>query len=427
VLRLADTEGLTIVTIHTHLHDGQPEFSVVDDRAECVRAEAIEGAFGNRVSMASIVYDRTGCHLRARFWRRDSASIDPVPVKIVSSLADVLGDMEVKPDQRFDRQVRAFGSVFQTQLHNMRIGMVGLGGLGAMIVEGLTRLGVRRWVLVDPDRVAVSNLNRLTGATRWDAIDAIHKVDVARRNIRAMHAGAAEIRAVTEGLPSRKTTRLLAGCDVIVGATDNHRSRLLLQEIGSAYLRPLVNAGVGLTAISGKVRGIGVRVTAPPIGGPWCLICGGIVDPFEASKEQCDEQHRRMLQERGYLSDTPQPAVYWVNGVAANLAVRLIHSLVMPFSDQMESTDLYADLYQPEFLQIDHDTSRSDCLACGPDGGGLRGIGDVYLDRHTVPLEELELRTLRQREVSGDECARIEQPAAIENAEGDVNTSSQTR
>lgn len=45
-------------------------------------------------------------------------------------------------------------------------GRAGLGGLGMLVAEQLARCGFRDFVLVDPDTVDLSNLNRLPGARR---------------------------------------------------------------------------------------------------------------------------------------------------------------------------------------------------------------------------------------------------------------------
>ena len=119
---------------------------------------------------------------------------------------------------------------------------------------------------------------------------------------------------------------------------------------------------------------------APPVGGPWCLACGGLIDAYHVSKERSDPDHKRMLRTRGYLADTPQPAVYWLNGIAANLAISLAHALVMPYQEQGPE-DLYVDLLNPELLRIAHTADAGGCVVCAADGCGIRGIGDSYL-RH---------------------------------------------
>src|SRR5205814_6941030 len=67
-------------------------------------------------------------------------------------------------DPRHDRLVRGFGSTALERLRAARVGVVGTGGGGAHVVQQLAYLGVGAFVLVDGDRVEVTNLNRLVGA-----------------------------------------------------------------------------------------------------------------------------------------------------------------------------------------------------------------------------------------------------------------------
>lgn len=60
--------------------------------------------------------------------------------------------------------------------------VIGLGGVGGYALEALARAGVGRLLLVDPDTVAVSNLNRQLLALE-STIGAL-KVDVARERVR---------------------------------------------------------------------------------------------------------------------------------------------------------------------------------------------------------------------------------------------------
>jgi len=53
-----------------------------------------------------------------------------------------------------------------------------LGGGGSHIVQQLAHLGVGNFVLVDPDHVEETNLNRLVGATNKDAAKATPKTTV---------------------------------------------------------------------------------------------------------------------------------------------------------------------------------------------------------------------------------------------------------
>jgi len=73
-------------------------------------------------------------------------------------------------DPLYARQARLFGDAGQEVLGRAKVGLIGLGGAGSLLAEYLGRLGAGSFVLVDPDRVAVSNLPRLTGAMLRDAL-----------------------------------------------------------------------------------------------------------------------------------------------------------------------------------------------------------------------------------------------------------------
>ena len=60
-------------------------------------------------------------------------------------------------DQAFDAR---FPEEMQTKLHNARVAVAGLGGLGSNIAVMLARSGVGELLLVDFDTVDVTNLNR---------------------------------------------------------------------------------------------------------------------------------------------------------------------------------------------------------------------------------------------------------------------------
>ena len=52
------------------------------------------------------------------------------------------------------------------KLQNVKIAIFGLGGVGSFVVEGLVRAGVKNFVLIDDDKICLTNLNRQIIATR---------------------------------------------------------------------------------------------------------------------------------------------------------------------------------------------------------------------------------------------------------------------
>ncbi|MBL7487428.1 ThiF family adenylyltransferase [Frankia sp. AgW1.1] len=82
-----------------------------------------------------------------------------------------------------------FGPESQRRLDELTVAVVGVGGAGSLIVQGLAHVGVGRLVLVDPDVVDETSLARLVGARPQDARRGTAKVDVARRTARAVNPG----------------------------------------------------------------------------------------------------------------------------------------------------------------------------------------------------------------------------------------------
>lgn len=88
----------------------------------------------------------------------------------------------------YDRQARFFdlferdglsGKDFDRALRHRKVLMVGLGGYGTQLALLCSRIGIRRIVAIDPDRIELTNLSRQVLYTRSDLGE--RKIDVARR------------------------------------------------------------------------------------------------------------------------------------------------------------------------------------------------------------------------------------------------------
>lgn len=67
------------------------------------------------------------------------------------------------------------------KLNNSKVAIFGIGGVGSFVVEGLVRAGVENFVLVDNDKICLTNLNRQLIAT-YKTIGK-YKVEVAKERI----------------------------------------------------------------------------------------------------------------------------------------------------------------------------------------------------------------------------------------------------
>ncbi len=62
--------------------------------------------------------------------------------------------------ERFCRTAMLIGALSVERLQKARVAVFGIGGVGSFAAEALARAGIGHLVLVDPDKIAASNLNR---------------------------------------------------------------------------------------------------------------------------------------------------------------------------------------------------------------------------------------------------------------------------
>ena len=67
------------------------------------------------------------------------------------------------------------------KLQNSKVAVFGIGGVGSFVVEGLVRAGVEKFILIDNDKVSITNLNRQIIATHKSI--GKPKVEVAKERI----------------------------------------------------------------------------------------------------------------------------------------------------------------------------------------------------------------------------------------------------
>ena len=249
------------------------------------------------------------------------------------------------------------------------------------MVEMLARLGLSDWVLIDDDIVEMSNLNRLPGSTQRDVYHGTLKVNLAHRNIIRANLYA-KVRCLPVPVSDPEAFQTMKSCDLLIVATDNHSSRLIANRLSVQYLIPLIHIGVNIdVGEDRKITDMSGEYVVPSLG-KWCLQCAGIIDSQMAGWELADKDMRNTLRERGYIKDTPAPAVYHLNGIIASLAVSEIHNLIFPYKPQRRY--LSHDVLKGELLSLDT-LSKEDCPLCNAEMGIL-GIGDIeplpnYSDR----------------------------------------------
>ena len=82
---------------------------------------------------------------------------------------------------QYSRTQLLLGAEAMEKLHNSRVAVFGIGGVGGYTVEALARSGVGALDLIDDDKVCLTNLNRQIIATRKTV--GKFKVDVAEERV----------------------------------------------------------------------------------------------------------------------------------------------------------------------------------------------------------------------------------------------------
>ncbi len=82
---------------------------------------------------------------------------------------------------QFSRIELLIGKEGIKKLNNAKVAIFGLGGVGSFVLEGLVRAGIENFILVDDDKICLTNLNRQIIATRKTI--GKYKVDVAKKRI----------------------------------------------------------------------------------------------------------------------------------------------------------------------------------------------------------------------------------------------------
>lgn len=210
------------------------------------------------------------------------------------------------------------GKTSEQDLKATRVGIIGLGGGGSHVVQQLAHIGVEKYVLVDPDTIDETNLNRLVGGTLQDVSANTAKIEISERVIRSV-VRAPEIKAYKTDWQS--VIDVLKNCDVIIAGVDSVIAKDELDRFCRRYLIPFIDMGMDVHKVRDRYL-IAGQVVLTTAGAP-CLRCMGIVTDdllkLEAGK---------------YGAAGGKPQVVWPNGVLASTAVGLFVQLICRWHDK---------------------------------------------------------------------------------------------
>ncbi len=141
-------------------------------------------------------------------------------------------------DQQLERIYLQFGKENALKLHDCKVLVVGVGGVGSYAIEALARTGIGHLVIMDSDVVEASNLNRQIMAT-YETIKT-SKTQAMKERILSYNDNI-EVTCV-DGFFDESTCDVIAGCDFVIDAIDTVTSKFLLYKTCKKYQVPFISS-----------------------------------------------------------------------------------------------------------------------------------------------------------------------------------------
>ena len=141
---------------------------------------------------------------------------------------------------QFSRTQLLYGEENMEKLKNSKVAVFGIGGVGGYVVEALARTGVGSFVLIDDDKVCLTNINRQIIATRKTVGQ--YKTEVMRDRILDINPDAqVEVRNCFY-LPENAHEFDFSEYDYVVDAVDTVTAKLEIIEQAKRCKVPVISS-----------------------------------------------------------------------------------------------------------------------------------------------------------------------------------------
>ena len=128
--------------------------------------------------------------------------------------------------EQFSRTELLIGKSGIEKLQKSKVAIFGIGGVGSFVVEGLARAGIGKFLLIDFDKIDITNLNRQIHAT-YKTIGK-YKVDAMKERIMEINPDA-QVSTIKEILKEENEEEFIdSSCDYIIDAVDTVSTKIKL-------------------------------------------------------------------------------------------------------------------------------------------------------------------------------------------------------
>jgi hypothetical protein len=254
------------------------------------------------------------------------------------------------------------GPAAWARLADAHVAICGASRTGSLMAWELAALGVRKLVLIDPDRLAEHNLNATVGFEESDVGQL--KVEALAQHLSRFRSDLAVFGLPWSAADARVPDRI-RDADLLVTCVDSDAPRLLAARLAAQWLKPHLDIGTGIHRQADEQRTMAgdVRLLLPREG---CVACvGGLRDLQQAQDD--------LLLGPGALPLKPAPAwheqragsLITLNALAVSVGVQLWLDLL---AGQLRHSHWTRLLWQPgQGLTVDEadETGAASCAICG--------------------------------------------------------------
>jgi len=124
---------------------------------------------------------------------------------------------------------------------SINIAIIGLGGLGCSVANGLIRLGVKNLTLIDPDIIQSSNIPRQILFNQDDVGQS--KVQIAKKRLLKIFDGI-NILIFEDFITNKTGPEYLKKSDLVIDCTDNYLARHAISKSCKIVNKPMIYGGV---------------------------------------------------------------------------------------------------------------------------------------------------------------------------------------
>ncbi|NWN95736.1 thiazole biosynthesis adenylyltransferase ThiF [Heyndrickxia acidiproducens] len=244
-------------------------------------------------------------------------------------------------NERYSRQelFSPIGEKGQVKIRNKHVLVIGAGALGTGSAESLVRAGIGKLTIVDRDYVEWSNLQRQQLYSEEDAKKRIPKAVAAGVRLKEINSDVS-VQSYVLDASVEELEQLVNGVNLIIDATDNFETRMLINDIAQKYGIPWIygacvgSYGISYTIIPGVTPCLSCLLETVPLGGLTCDTAG-IISPA-------------------------------VQSVAAHQVTEALKILVEDY-DSLCNKLVSFDLWKNQYTSINAAKLKKDrCLSCGP-------------------------------------------------------------